>query len=208
MCLIKVKREHGEDIFIPNRPVTLTPQTRRTQGSLPSRRSVQPIAPPSRSGHSRRSVAHSGHSLGLRPITPETSRIPLGELPIIEHIAPRSSQPSVHHTSYAKGEGLPSQAYTRSSKHRAVSYGSATSNRQQGPRRSGSVNYRSSPRQSNVVVHSPGPLGTGADRSPVSPKQSTASHRTPSHRSTRESFTIQDENGEKRKVYRRSEATR
>lgn len=203
MCLCNFeKTDREEDIVIPNRPILQ---------SSPRQSRVIPISPPSQSGHSLsilpppRSQAQPIDLSQSRPRREVRELNASGRLVVVERITPRSSNPAVVHEprrsagslGYKKGPGSPRHS-----------------------------NVLVTPRQSETVVISPRSSGQNVAQGPPlttrpvirsrrestasyrSPRQSTASVRSASYRSTRERMAEVDEGGVRRDYDRRDDLRR
>lgn len=166
MCLIRLRPDREEEVVVPNRP-------------------VRAELPPSRYGHS----SHSNTALTTDNQRQQTSapevrsrdRIaPAEQAVIIEQISPRSSKLEIRRGfSYSYGDG-PVAVGTQAKLSPNERTESQRSQRAaQVRRRSGSLVYAKSPRQSNA-----------------------------SYRSTRERVVVVDDSGRRREYYRRDDSWR
>jgi len=204
MCFCNCEKADREEdtIVIPNRPVLQTSQRQSR---------IVPISPPSHSDHSHSTLPRPRSQLQSTDPCQSQSRKEIrqlnssGRLVAVETITPRSSNPTVH----------------QREPHRSA--GSLSHNR--GPVSPRHSNTLITPRRSEIVVVSPrhsGAISQGppmTTRPPIrsrrqsaasyrSPRQSTASVRSVSYRSTREKMAEVDEGGVRRDYDRRDDSRR
>lgn len=162
MCLIRLRPDREEDVVVPSRPVRAELPCSRQGSSSPSRAAAT-------TDNQHQQQTHPPEVRSRDRITP------LEQAVIIEQISPRTSKLQISHEfSYSYGDGpMPTGTQAKpSSNEKNVSHRAA-----QVRRRSGSLAYATSPRQSST-----------------------------SYRSTRERVVVVDDSGRRREYYRRDDS--
>ena len=210
MCIHVVTRDRGE-INIPNRPVVAP------RAQLPSCQSSHTTSPPLHSGHHVSTLPPPPKSLPLRTNqsqsrhrTPETRKLDFqDQAVVIKHITPRSfgtERPG------SQSSGAKPQEQKRPLSTGSTGKGRVNFDNQIDPRRSGSFRFGKSPTHSDTVVSVITPQQSGSVVLPTgrqsitnyrNPRQSIASLRSTSYRSTRERMAEVDEEGGLKRVYDR-----
>ena len=197
MCLCSFeKRAREEVITLPNRPVLQTTpplsisQNRRSLSVLPSPRSS--AQPP------RRSIEIEPHRLS-----------PQDRVVFVETISPRSSNPTRLHQSKLQGSG---SLHGRSPRHSSKKMDPGASQPPGGTIITPGLSFSSNEVQNAVVLRPPTRSRSGrrSAASYRSPRQSNASFRSTSHRSTREKMVeVGEEDGRLvRREYERRDDSR
>lgn len=193
MCLFRIKKT-GDDPVVANRPVALNPQS-PSRIPTPSPR-ADPVCEPSDND--------------CNASTPPAATVALDTLrpnkdPIIKH-TPRSDILGLvsRHSESPDRPRLVGSARQITTQ-RGEPYTNTATNRPHGPARKDSLNPT---RQPSIVIHTAAASRSETNGMDEGPKrQSLTSHQAHSYRSTRESVTNVDENGEKREEYRRRDST-
>ena len=181
MCICKFeKRPHEEVITLPNRPILqetppLSTAQRRSLSALPSRRSLAQLPP--------RSI-----EIEPRRLSPQERAV------FVETITPRSSDPTRLYQPRLQGSGI---LHGRSPRHSSQKVELGASLSPGGTFSTPRPSFTGNDVQNAVVLRPPtrsrSRSGRRSAASCHSPRQSSASFRSTSHRSTREKMVEVDE---------------